>query len=279
MSCPFHAEKTPSCAVNAERYHCFGCGAHGDIADFIKETTDLTTLKEINAKLESFMPPEKIDAPPLPQEGLAGRSVRAPGIYEASVALSLDFSKTYPGIKLDTVHTYRAPSGKPLFYVSRWAYPNGKVIRPIFEAEPGLFVSTLPRFKYGKPLYNLELLATAHNDCPVYIVEGEKAADAMVKQGYLATTSGGAGSVNTSDWRALARFSQITIWPDTDPAGYKYALRVQDILGKKATLLYPGDILGAGEDAYDYFVVRRLARHALPPECAREKIRALLPDE
>ncbi len=37
--CPFHGEKTPSFTVNdAKRfYHCFGCGAHGDIIKFVAE--------------------------------------------------------------------------------------------------------------------------------------------------------------------------------------------------------------------------------------------------
>ncbi len=41
--CPFHSEKTPSFTVNdAKRfYHCFGCGAHGDIIKFVAETTGL----------------------------------------------------------------------------------------------------------------------------------------------------------------------------------------------------------------------------------------------
>src|SRR5579864_4591893 len=29
--CPFHREKTPSFYVYADHYHCFGCGAHGDV--------------------------------------------------------------------------------------------------------------------------------------------------------------------------------------------------------------------------------------------------------
>ena len=35
--CPFHKEKTPSFTVNEGKgfYHCFGCGAHGDILDFV----------------------------------------------------------------------------------------------------------------------------------------------------------------------------------------------------------------------------------------------------
>lgn len=34
--CPFHQEKTPSFTVNDEKqfYHCFGCGAHGDVINF-----------------------------------------------------------------------------------------------------------------------------------------------------------------------------------------------------------------------------------------------------
>ena len=35
--CPFHNEKSPSFTVNEEKgfYHCFGCGAHGDIISFV----------------------------------------------------------------------------------------------------------------------------------------------------------------------------------------------------------------------------------------------------
>lgn len=42
--CPFHREKTPSFTVNDDKgfYHCFGCGAHGDIISFEMETGNLT---------------------------------------------------------------------------------------------------------------------------------------------------------------------------------------------------------------------------------------------
>ena len=35
--CPFHNEKTPSFTVNDKKqfYHCFGCGAHGDVIGFV----------------------------------------------------------------------------------------------------------------------------------------------------------------------------------------------------------------------------------------------------
>ncbi|TVQ83330.1 MAG: DNA primase [Micavibrio sp.] len=37
--CPFHKEKTPSFTINDQKgfYHCFGCGAHGDVINFVME--------------------------------------------------------------------------------------------------------------------------------------------------------------------------------------------------------------------------------------------------
>jgi len=44
--CPFHDEKTPSFHVYNEadpaHYHCYGCGAHGDAINFLKESTHLS---------------------------------------------------------------------------------------------------------------------------------------------------------------------------------------------------------------------------------------------
>lgn len=41
--CPFHNEKTPSFTVNEEKgfYHCFGCGEHGSVIDFVMKADGL----------------------------------------------------------------------------------------------------------------------------------------------------------------------------------------------------------------------------------------------
>lgn len=42
--CPFHNEKSPSFTVNEDKgfYHCFGCGAHGDVIGFVMNTEGLS---------------------------------------------------------------------------------------------------------------------------------------------------------------------------------------------------------------------------------------------
>lgn len=47
--CPFHNEKTPSFTVNEAKgfYHCFGCGAHGDIVKFEMEANGLPFLEAV----------------------------------------------------------------------------------------------------------------------------------------------------------------------------------------------------------------------------------------
>src|SRR5260221_1434701 len=52
--CPFHQEKTPSFSVNGQLqfYHCFGCGAHGDIFKFVMEMDHLTFPEAVRAVAE-----------------------------------------------------------------------------------------------------------------------------------------------------------------------------------------------------------------------------------
>lgn len=47
--CPFHNEKTPSFTVNEAKgfYHCFGCGAHGDIVKFEMEANNLPFMEAV----------------------------------------------------------------------------------------------------------------------------------------------------------------------------------------------------------------------------------------
>lgn len=64
--CPFHNEKTPSFCVNQQSgfYHCFGCGASGDIIKFIMEIESMSffdAVKYLAQKANIPMPEFKFD--------------------------------------------------------------------------------------------------------------------------------------------------------------------------------------------------------------------------
>lgn len=47
--CPFHHEKTPSFTINDDKqfYHCFGCGAHGDVLRFVMDYKNLSFIDAV----------------------------------------------------------------------------------------------------------------------------------------------------------------------------------------------------------------------------------------
>jgi len=71
--CPFHNEKTPSFVVSPEKqiFHCFGCGASGDVIKFIMRIEDVdfkTAVKEL-AK-EAGMPEPRFSKQLTPSESV-----------------------------------------------------------------------------------------------------------------------------------------------------------------------------------------------------------------
>ena len=41
-TCPFHLDCCPSLKLNSDFYYCFGCGASGDVIDFVAQLYDLS---------------------------------------------------------------------------------------------------------------------------------------------------------------------------------------------------------------------------------------------
>lgn len=132
------------------------------------------------------------------------------------------------GYEAEALHTYTDCEGNPLHWRIRLKHKElDKVIRPMALID-GKYELKEPPYPNGKPLYNLHKLAT-DTDKTVFVVEGEKCADALIKLGLLATTSGGASSANDADWKILAGRS-VTIWADNDHAGLQYGDAVSEKL-------------------------------------------------
>ena len=67
--CPFHNDKTPSMKLD-RRYHCFGCGADGDVIDFAaalyglgKKEAAVQLAQDFGLSYEDWKPPGKAKSP------------------------------------------------------------------------------------------------------------------------------------------------------------------------------------------------------------------------
>lgn len=52
-SCPFHNDRTPSMKVD-KRFHCFGCGADGDVIDFVSRLYGISGLEAAQKTASDF---------------------------------------------------------------------------------------------------------------------------------------------------------------------------------------------------------------------------------
>lgn len=52
-SCPFHNDRTPSMKVD-NRFHCFGCGADGDVIDFVSRLYGISNLEAAKKTASDF---------------------------------------------------------------------------------------------------------------------------------------------------------------------------------------------------------------------------------
>jgi DNA primase len=93
--CPFHNEKTPSFSVVEDKgfYHCFGCGAHGDVISYVMQGEGLGFLEAVEdlarrAGLEVPKPTREEHDRAMRVVGLQGAVEAACGYFEATLRAS-----------------------------------------------------------------------------------------------------------------------------------------------------------------------------------------------
>ncbi len=86
--CPFHGEKTPSFYVYDDHYHCFGCGAHGDVISFVMQSTGAGFMEAV----EDLAAQAGLEVPkPTPQAAEA--EAKRAGIAEVLEAAAATYAK------------------------------------------------------------------------------------------------------------------------------------------------------------------------------------------
>ena len=124
---------------------------------------------------------------------------------------------------------YVSPDGEIKGYTARYDDASGKDVIPYFKFDPKKgwaagYPDDSPRMLYG--------LTSLASPGTVWITEGEKAADAVIRRGAACVSSpGGAKAPEKADWGAISG-RDVVIWPDFDDPGKGYAKRIIAILRK-----------------------------------------------
>lgn len=198
--CPLHGGDGPNFCIDEEtgKWYCHSqCQSGGDALDLYQ-------------RMDGLNFPESLAA-------LANWA----GIGSASLPLNYDARKS--PLQMDQIYDYRTADGNLVYQVVR--YKNPKDFRPRRPDGEGGWIWNLngtQRVLYNLPKVSLNVQAGKS----VFVVEGEKDADALNTLGLSATcNAGGAGKWEQGYTEAL-RGASVHIVPDNDPPGRAHAQKV-----------------------------------------------------
>jgi hypothetical protein len=229
--CPAHHDRKPSLSVGVGKggkvlVKCFaGCPAE-------------RIVEALGMKMCDLFPPSA--------DGLSGhdddgrrketrepKGQEYPKAQEALAVLDAWMARVHQGVRAGK-WSYHQADGRRVALVVRYDLPTPdgekqrKTFRPVSRCADGWRLCDPPGMW---PLYRLVEIQDAER---VYLTEGEKAADALLKLGLPATTSAhGAVSPGKTDWTPLLGKVVILV-PDHDEAGRAYATQVVRILRRLA---------------------------------------------
>lgn len=166
--CPFHHEKTPSFAVNEgdQFYHCFGCGASGDVVRFVQEieSTDfIGAVRILAARAKMTVPEGDYDS----EEAAKKRKKR-----DVLVKILRDTARFY----LNNLYSGDERADKYLQYIA------GRGLSPTTVKKFGLGVAldynSLPEYLMAKGYYREDLLDSGvisiNDKGRIYDAQGER---------------------------------------------------------------------------------------------------------
>ncbi len=253
--CPAHDDERPSLSISEgddgrALVHCHA----GCTPDAIVQAMGLT-LRDLMPERE---PPRASPSPkpPVPQKNAGSGDGDAPKVFATAAEAVAELDRRNGSH--DARWVYQAVDCTPLGVIVRWNRPGGrKDIRPVSRTPAGWIIGGMPA---PRPLYKLPMLSDAQR---VFVTEGEKAAEAVISLGLMATTSPhGSQSAGSADWSPLAG-KEIVILPDNDTAGRKYASDVINLLAKLSPAptvkVLELDDLPPGGDAFDFIESYRSA--------------------
>jgi putative DNA primase/helicase len=240
--CPLHQERTASFTIFAkggpERFHCFGCGAHGDVIGFamiyhgLEFPAAIEELEKWSGTSAEVIPhpralpalapdePEWQPVQPVPDD--------VPPLLEGGRAKVWNAKQSkWSTLRPAHVAVYRDGAGALLGYVLRCVFDDGRKWTPQVTwcaTAAGERRWVLGPFAEPRPLYGLDRLA-ARPAAYVLVVMGEKKCDelqALLPELAVLCWPGGDQGRGHVDFSPLAG-RKVMIWPDLDPSGFAAA--------------------------------------------------------
>lgn len=118
--CPFHPDRSPSFTIFAgdRRFHCFGCGASGDVLDFVQRSRSVTLIEAARMLGAGMLPKLATRAVPV-RDGKPENVARARRIWRDAAPVSDTPAQAYLRRRGITIE---AP---PAFRFARLSHPDG----------------------------------------------------------------------------------------------------------------------------------------------------------
>jgi DNA primase len=240
VNCPFHADDTPSLSINTGKglFNCFGCPAKGNIFDLDMKVTG----RDFKSVLHDYEERAGVSSSTTSQRTTTTAATNSPSTTPTkNSATSNDAAGPKVKVKVVGTYVYHDAEGKRRYWKKRF--------EPGFDGKRKKSFAAYHKDQIGKEvkgrgcdplLYNTHKLATNPPGDPVFILEGERKADALTAWGLCATSldSGGQSGKSATTWRdEFNQFFQgreVYILPDNDAAGETYAATVAGRLLKIA---------------------------------------------
>ena len=138
--CPFHNEKSPSFTVNDQKgfYHCFGCGAHGDVIRWMTDQRGLSfmdAVKELAAEAGMEVP--------APDPRAARQAEQRDGLHDVMAAAQAWFVERLASDEGARARAYLATRGFDAHTVARFGFGYAPEGRQALKAALGHFPEPL----------------------------------------------------------------------------------------------------------------------------------------
>ncbi len=286
--CPFHDERVPSFSVNpsGQYYHCFGCGAGGDVFDFVMRYEDKSFMEALlELAGQAGIPMSHPTAQERKQfeeersiEDVLTESARF--YHESLRAEAKDYLTKERGFTEEMIDHFRigyavgglkehltGKSGFPLdlcitagvlkrtedglvkdYFYKRIIFPNIRRGRVVHLSSRSLDGHE-PKYLHlpGEIRYLYNEDAIASNK--VYIAEGIPDCITAVQSGYPTVAVLGTSGFTRDDVPKFSRCETVYLCLDGDVAGREAAVKIGGMIGEKARIVQLPDRL----DLNDFF--------------------------